>query len=82
MAATRADISRWFDEAPKTATHMIVVCDEFDYGDYPEYIKGDAAKARECVDELNAKDLTRVMEVYRLDLDKETQLNTRLVFNY
>ena len=34
MAATRSDISQWFDRGKKLgATHMLVVCDTLDWDD-------------------------------------------------
>ncbi len=40
MTISRADIKRWFRNGKKNgATHMIVVCDTFDYEDYPVYVE-------------------------------------------
>jgi len=39
---TRMDLKVWFDQGKKEgATHMIVVCDTFDFGDYPAYVGKD-----------------------------------------
>lgn len=39
---SRNDISSWFDSGIQLgATHMIVVCDTYDYDDYPVYVKAD-----------------------------------------
>jgi len=39
MTASRKDIDRWIKEATeKGATHIISVCDTFDYDDYPVYV--------------------------------------------
>lgn len=38
MAASKEDISWWYDEGVKAgATHLIVVCDTYDHEDYPVY---------------------------------------------
>ena len=45
MATTKEDISVWFDEARREgATHLLVVCDEFDYEEAPFDASG-AAKS-------------------------------------
>lgn len=75
MAATREDISGWFDDGLKQgARHMIVVCDTFDHDDYPVFTLSD----EECVSKYKAPgDMQRVMEVYDLRADKGEQMNER-----
>lgn len=76
MAATRQDIRLWFREAARdgTSTHMLVVCDEFSYEDYPvmvdirEYAVEDAIAA-------HSKNMQKVMEVYDLGIDMDQQLD-------
>lgn len=77
MGTTRDDICRWFDAAKKSgATHMIVVCDTYDHEDYPVNIMSeDDVKAK--YEYYNGKNMQRVMEVYAMHLDRETQLNER-----
>lgn len=75
MAATRADISKWFDEGVADgATHMIVVCDDFDYEDYPVYVPADV-DVRKVHDKYDGINMQRVMEVYNLSMNRELQLN-------
>lgn len=39
MAATLKDVQRWIEEGKKKgATHLISVCDTFDWEDYPVYV--------------------------------------------
>jgi hypothetical protein len=84
MAASVSDIRRWFEAGvTQGATHMIVVCDTFDYEDFPVYVM-----PNEDVHELVAErrqfgSMSVVMEVYNLALDKDEQLipGTR-VWNY
>ncbi len=80
MATTKEDISRWFDDGvEKGATHLIVVCDTFDYGDYPKYVMpGEDAKEKAS----NLGSMQSLMEVYNLSMDKDTQLKTHRAFNY
>lgn len=82
MATTREDIRRWLQEAKKKgATHVIVVCDTFDYDDYPVYVMP-AESVREKADEHNGKNMQKVMEVYSLKLDIEKQLGEHRSFHY
>lgn len=82
MAASREDIKKWFKEGKKRgATHMIVVCDTFDYEDYPVFVEKDQ-KVREVFEEYNDKNMQKVMEVYSLSRDIESQLNEHRAFHF
>ncbi len=73
MAATRSDISGWFDRGVAEGYKiMIVWCDTFDYEDYPVYYESreTAISAKKTPDSMQ-----RLMESYDLTADKETQLN-------
>lgn len=75
MGTTREEIRAWYETAEaKKATHMIVACDTFDHEDYPIFILGGEAEARKSYTEHNGPNMQRVMEVYCLAHDKETQL--------
>lgn len=81
---TKIEISSWFDRGLSSEdkpTHMLVVCDTFDYEDYPVYVKP-TQDARKVYEEYSAKNMQRVMEVYKLSDDKELQLNTSRAFNF
>ena len=42
MTATRDDIKHWIGEAQKrSATHLIIALDQYDYDNYPIYINSD-----------------------------------------
>ena len=62
MATSHEDISEWYDQGKtKGATHMVVMCDTFDWDDYPVFIMP--------MDDLNEKiakpgEMQRIMEVY------------------
>lgn len=99
MAATRNDIAGWLREArAQGATHMIVVCDTFDWDDFPVFVMPD-----EDVREVEARlvqpngsrttygggtpvttawSSQRVMEVYSMRLTDEEQLRERRAFHY
>lgn len=83
MAATKQDISSWLDRGVKEgATHMIVVCDTYDYDDYPKYVSGSADFVHRKVAEVNAQSMQRVMEVYNLSVSKVSQLAEHRAFNF
>lgn len=64
MGTTVADLRRWFNEGKaKKATHMIVVCDTFDYEDYPTYVK-EGENVLEKVAFYRKQEMSKVMEVY------------------
>jgi len=77
MAATREEISSWFDRGiSQNATHMIVVCDTFDHDDYPVFATGDN-DTKEKFKHYDGNNMQRVMEVYSLHADKQEQLSLR-----
>jgi hypothetical protein len=81
---TKAEISSWFDrglDSEDKPTHMLVVCDTFDYEDYPVYVKPEQ-DAKSVYDAFNKKNMQKVMEVYNLGVDKQIQMNTARVFNF
>lgn len=65
---SKKEIEQWFrDGVEQGATHMIVVCDTFDYEDYPVYVASDQ-NFRKIVSkyQLSAGNMQKVMEVYDL----------------
>ena len=80
MAASKSEIAQWFDDGVKKgASHMIIVCDTFDYDDYPKYVMpGD--DPREKANNLGS--MQTLMEVYNLSMDKNTQLAASRAYNY
>ena len=81
MATTKQDIKGWFDRGVKEKqAYLIVVCDDFDHSDYPVYI-GPDDDFYESYDGHNGKNMQRIMEVYDLKLDCESQLNEHRAFH-
>ena len=65
------EIKSWFDQAEKDgATHMLVVCDQFDYEDYSVPCNS-LEEAQQKVAEPG--DMQKVMEVYDISLGWEAQ---------
>jgi hypothetical protein len=85
MAASIHDLRQWFLDGVATgATHVIVVCDTYDYSDYPiyVYVNDDVRKVAGRY-QLRSGNMQKVMEVYNLSMDMEQQLaSEELVFNY
>lgn len=78
MAASRDEIANWFDRGiTKGASHMIVVCDTFDWEDYPVFIM-----PGENPRDYKAGEVQKLMEVYALHLPKTEQMNERRAFHY
>jgi hypothetical protein len=81
MAATAEDIKRWFNDGKKQgATHMIVVCDTFDWDDYPVYVMP-GKDVREEEKRFHGN-MQQVMEVYSFKRSWKEQSNGGRVFNY
>lgn len=85
MPASRNNLRQWFLEGVATgATHLVVVCDTYDYEDYPVWVwpEQDVRKIVAAYS-LRAGNMQKVMEVYKLTMDMEQQLASQaLVFNY
>jgi hypothetical protein len=80
---TPDDIRYWFNRAKKQpdATHLIIVLDEFDGEDFPVMV-GKDENVHEVEAKYKAMPLHRVIEVYSLSQDFETQLANERNFNY
>lgn len=55
-------IQRWIENAPNNSTHLIVVCDTFNYEDYPVY----SNNPQKTINEYNLKPMQKVRELYSL----------------
>ena len=82
MAATKQDIEEWFKQGVREkATHMIVVCDTFDWDDYPVYVKkGDDVRTEQA--KRNGANMQQVMEVYNLKKPMDKQMKEGRCFSY
>lgn len=80
MTATRHDVARWLKEKPDNAHHMIVVCNTFDWEDFPVYVSGNE-DTRKRTDEVRNNG-NRVMEVYSFSRPIEAQLQEHRAFHY
>lgn len=82
MKTTKKDIKEWFLEGVKQgATHMIIVCDTYDWEDYPVYVKS-GEDVQKKYKQYNGKEMQKVMEVYNLTQDMQKQLNEYRSLNF
>ena len=81
MGTTQADIRGWLKHAKEGgATHMLVVCDTYDHADYPvDVMPGEDVKA--AFAKHDGPNMQRVMEVYALHLDLESQLKEHRAYH-
>lgn len=82
MSTTPDVLKSWYERGKaEGATHLIVVCDTFDHEDYPVFVKP-GEDVREKAREYDGKNMQRIMEVYDLSLDAESQLAEKRAFNW
>ena len=62
------------------ATHVLVVCDTFDYDDYPVFVLPNE-NINDKLEEYHHKNMQKVMEVYNLKLSFEEQLSQARAWN-
>ena len=77
MAATLPDIRDWvMDAKEQGATHLVVACDTYDWEDYPiSVMPGDDLE--KVIKSHDGPNLQKVMEVYNLSMDIESQLQEK-----
>lgn len=82
MATTKEDISGWIKNGKEQgATHMIVVCDTFDWEDYPVYVMpNEDVKSKYA--HYNGPNMQKVMEVYNLQKDTDIQMSKHRAFEF
>jgi hypothetical protein len=83
MGTSKDDIRIWFKEGTfRGATHLIVVCDTYDWEDYPVYAMPEQ-DAREEASKYDGHNMQKIMEVYNLSQDMEKQIDGgRCQMNY
>lgn len=82
MGTSKKTIHEWIERGKKeNATHLIIVCDTYDFDDYPVFVQN-GEDPREIESKYSNKNMQRVMEVYNLNKDIDTQLNSHRSFNY
>ncbi len=81
MATTMNDIREWLNRYDSEEySHVVIVCDTYDYGDYPVAVEI-GVNVQNVITEYNNKEMQRVIEVYNLGMDLEEQINAGKVWN-
>ena len=82
MSTTRDDIRRWLELGKKKgSTHLIVVCDTWDWEDFPVYVEPNE-DVHKIEKEHSGQNMQKIMEVYNISKDWETQIKEGRSFNY
>jgi len=78
MSTSQSEIEEWVRAAHKKGcTHLIVVCDDFSFEDYPvEVFDGDDIK-KKIEEYKDLKKMQRIMEIYSMRLPIDLQLAER-----
>jgi hypothetical protein len=76
MGTTVTMLNEWFDRGVKDKQRwMVIICDTFDYDDFPCYFKDD--EIEKCLMKISnaqsGKNMQQLMEVYDLDMPKDKQ---------
>lgn len=69
----KEDVNSWIADAPKYATHLIVVCDTFSCEDYPVYVfDGQGEELNVIAAEYDGVNMQRINEIIPLPSQTET----------
>jgi hypothetical protein len=81
MATNRSEIQEWFERGvAKGATHMIVVCDTFDWEDYPVYVQP-GENVEEAAKRYDGREMQKIMKIYKLSDDMASQLSEHRAYH-
>lgn len=79
---TKEEIRSWLDEGKKQdSTHMLVVCDTYDWEDYPVYVKPIEDVNKKIAEYSDPNMAQKIMEVYSYALDLEEQLKEHRAYH-
>lgn len=82
MGTSKEDIRNWIKSGQEQgATHVMVVCDTFDWEDYPIYVMPTDDVQKKFAD-YNGPNMQRVMEVYNLSKDIDKQVSQHRAFEF
>jgi len=79
---TKLDLRAWFEHGKREgADYMIVVCDQFDWEDYPVYVTSDE-DIHNRISYYRHSPMQQIMEIYDLKQDRDEQLNEQRTFRH
>lgn len=76
------EIRNWLEtfEYDEYVTFVLIVCDTFDYSDYPVLVTADD-DVMEMIAEIDGNNMQKVVEVYDMSLDIEEQLDEKIAWH-
>ena len=82
MEDLKFDIQRWLNrlDGDDSYSHMLVICDTYNYDHYPKFVKKDE-DVLNVIEDYQNKEMQRVMEVYNLSMDIPTQIYADRTWN-
>ena len=79
---TKLDLRAWFEQGKRDgADYMIMVCDQYDWSDYPVFVESDE-NIHDRISYFRHSPMQQVMEVYDLKQDRDAQLNEHRAFRH
>lgn len=82
MSTSKDTLKMWFQRGVREGkTHMIVVCDTYDWVDFPVYVSPEE-DVREVEAKYGGVNMQKIMEVYNLNLNMDAQMAQHRAFNY
>lgn len=82
MGTSKNDIRRWFQKGiENNQDSMMVVCDTYDWSDFPVYTKGLEEFTKRYL-EIVSKCMNELMEVYDLKISLDFQMSEHRAFHY
>jgi len=83
MPIGKEEIRGWLERGKRMgASHVIIACDTFDWSDFPVFVSPSQDVFKIAADLDNEKNMTKLMEVYKLDMDWGKQLAEYRARNY
>lgn len=79
---SKVDLRASFESGKRqNAQYMIIVCDSLDWEDYPVFVY-EGEDVNEKIKYIRQSPMQRIMEIYDLSTDRDSQLNEYRSFNY
>jgi len=80
---TKQKIREWLKQAKDEGniSHIIIVCDTFDYEDYPVRVKVGQDVHERMREYSNGKNMQQIMEIYNMRMGIEAQLDENMAWH-
>lgn len=81
--ATKSDLISWFKIGVESKeNHMIVLCDQIEWYDFPRYTSGLEEFKREFKKYSKPQSAIKIIEVYDLNINMDEQMKEYRAFHY